>query len=131
MGPMVILQRWVRNNARYGREVAADLANRLDESFHGIDTIKLNTIEDYEAQRFDNALSRYVRALIKTEASHAGIPAIMDIVAAVGFLGVLSYGGIQIIEGEKSVGEFMSFFTAMALVFEPLRRIGNVAGTWQ
>jgi ABC-type multidrug transport system fused ATPase/permease subunit len=55
----------------------------------------------------------------------------MDIVAGVGFFGVLSYGGLQIIEGTKTVGEFMSFFTAMALVFEPLRRIGNVSGAWQ
>ena len=55
----------------------------------------------------------------------------MDVAAGIGFFGVLTYGGAQIIEGDVSVGEFMSFFTAMALVFDPLRRLGNVAGTWQ
>jgi ABC-type multidrug transport system fused ATPase/permease subunit len=131
MGPMVILQRWVRRSTRTARNAAADIATRLDETFHGIDTIKLNTIETREAARFSGALDGFVSAQIKSEAGQAGIPAMMDIVAGIGFLGVLSYGGLQIIEGQKSVGEFMSFFTAMALLFEPLRRIGNVSGAWQ
>ena len=131
MGPMVLLQRWVRRSTRTARNAAAGIATRLDETFHGIDTIKLNTIEAREAERFSGALDGFVSAQIKSEAGQAGIPAMMDIVAGIGFLGVLSYGGLQIIEGEKTVGEFMSFFTAMALVFEPLRRIGNVSGAWQ
>jgi ABC-type multidrug transport system fused ATPase/permease subunit len=28
------------------------------------------------------------------------------------------------------VGEFMSFFTAMALAFQPMRRLGGIAGLW-
>ncbi|MDP4990324.1 MAG: ABC transporter ATP-binding protein/permease, partial [Marivita lacus] len=31
----------------------------------------------------------------------------------------------------KTVGDFMAFFTALGLAFEPLRRLGNVAGVWQ
>ena len=49
----------------------------------------------------------------------------------IGFLGVLYFGGREIIAGEKTVGEFMSFFTAMALMFEPLRRLGMISGLWQ
>ena len=130
MGPMVILQKWVRRSTREARNVAAGLATRLDETFHGIDTIKLNTIETREAERYSGALDGFVTAQVKSEAGQAGIPAIMDIIAGIGFFGVLTYGGLQIIDGAKTVGEFMSFFTAMALVFEPLRRIGNVSGAW-
>jgi len=130
MGPMVLLQKWVRRSTRTARGVAADLATRLDETFHGIDTIKLNGIETREANRYSAAIDGFVQAQIKAEAGQAGIPAIMDIIAGIGFFGVLTYGGLQIIDGAKTVGEFMSFFTAMALVFEPLRRIGNVSGAW-
>lgn len=131
MGPLVLLQGWVRRSTRTAREAAAGIATRLDEMFHGIDTIKLNTIEAREAARFNRALGGYVNAQNRSEVGQAGIPAMMDIVAGIGFFGVLSYGGLQIIEGTRTVGEFMSFFTAMALVFEPLRRIGNVSGAWQ
>jgi ABC-type bacteriocin/lantibiotic exporter with double-glycine peptidase domain len=54
----------------------------------------------------------------------------MDIIAGIGFVGVLTYGGYQIIEGTKTIGEFMSFFTAIALLFEPVRRLGTIAGAW-
>ncbi len=131
MGPMLLLQRWVRRSSRTARGVAAGLSNRLDETFHGIDTVKLNTIEDREADRYAGLLQGFVRAQVRSEAGQAGIPAMMDLVAGIGFLGVLTYGGLQIIDGDKTVGEFMSFFTAMALVFEPLRRLGNVSGAWQ
>jgi ATP-binding cassette subfamily B protein/subfamily B ATP-binding cassette protein MsbA len=40
-------------------------------------------------------------------------------------------GGREIVAGERSVGEFMAFFTAMVLTFQPLRRLGELAGTWQ
>jgi len=131
MGPTLMLQRWVRRSARTARAVAAGVSTRLDEVFHGIDTIKLNTIEAREATRISRALDKFVSAQIRSEAGQAGIPALMDIVAGIGFFGMLTYGGLQIIEGEKTVGEFMSFFTAMGLLFEPMRRVGNVSGAWQ
>ena len=131
MGPIVFLQRWVRRSTRSARAAAAGIATRLDETFHSIDTIKLNAIETREATRVGAAVDDFVGAQIKSETGQAGIPAIIDIVAGIGFFGVLTYGGLQIIDGAKTVGEFMSFFAAMALVFGPLRRIGNVSGAWQ
>ena len=36
----------------------------------------------------------------------------------------------RLTDGEKSVGEFMAFFTAMSLAFEPLRRLAGMSGMW-
>lgn len=129
--PIMVLQRIVRKTTRKARAEAAHISTRLDEIFHGVTTIKLNRLEAHEGRRFQATVEKFVRAQLRSEAGKAGIPALMDIVAAIGFLGVLYYGGHQIIAGEKTVGEFMSFFTAMALIFEPLRRLGNVSGAWQ
>lgn len=129
--PILALQRWVRRTARRVRVIAADLSTRLDEIFHGVPTIKLNRMEARETERFGNHTHDLVQARIRASMGRAGIPALIDIIAGIGFLGVLSYGSLQIIDGNKTVGEFMSFFTAMALVFEPLRRLGNVTGAWQ
>ena len=67
MGPMVLLQRWVRRSTRTARGIAAELATRLDETFHGIDTIKLNGIETREAQRYTGAIDGFVEAQVKAE----------------------------------------------------------------
>jgi ATP-binding cassette subfamily B protein/subfamily B ATP-binding cassette protein MsbA len=98
--------------------------------FHGITTVKLTGSEAHEAGRYAKAQGGYLKAQFRSESSAAAIPALIDIVAAIGFAGVMMYGGLQIMDGEKTLGEFMSFFVAMALVFEPLRRLGSVAGAW-
>ncbi|SDF05077.1 ATP-binding cassette, subfamily B, MsbA [Celeribacter baekdonensis] len=129
--PVTVLQNLVRRTTRSARQASARVSTRLDEIFHGATTIKLSGTETREADRFHDEINHFVASQIKSEAGQAGIPALMDIVAGFGFFGVLLYGGHQIIDGTKTVGEFMSFFTAMALVFEPLRRLGNVSGVWQ
>lgn len=129
--PILFLQRFVRGTTRKAREAAAALSTRLDEIFHGIDTIKLGRSEGTQKGRFDNTINGYVGSEIRSRAGQAGIPALIDVVAAIGFFGVLAYGGFQIIDGDKTVGQFMSFFTAMALIFDPLRKLGNVSGAWQ
>jgi len=129
--PVFVLQRIIHSTTRYARQTAAGIATRLDEIFHGINPIKFNNLEDQQNARFSQSVTAYVRAEIRSEAGQAGVPALMDIVAGIGFLGVLIYGGYQIIDGQKTIGEFMSFFTAMALVFEPMRRLGNISGIWQ
>jgi len=128
--PLSRLQNRVRRTATSAREAAALLATRLDEVFHGITTIKLTGSEAHEAARYARAQDGFLRAQFRSETAAAAIPALIDLVAAMGFAGVMLYGGLQIIDGEKTLGEFMSFFVAMALVFEPLRRLGSVGGAW-
>ncbi len=131
IAPSIVLQRYVRKKTRAMRATSFQRATRLDEIFHGINAIKLNGMESYQVGRFDALVSDIVRVQIKTAAGRAMLPGLIDIVTGVGFFGVLVLGGQDIISGEKTVGEFMSFFTAMALAFQPLRRIGAVAGVTQ
>lgn len=131
LGPILILQRLVRKTMTRAREASAGISTRLDEIFHGINTLKLNTAEKMEQGRFSTAMHSYVGHEMRSRLAQAAIPTMTDFVAALGFAGVLVYGGNQIIDGEKTVGEFMSFFTAMGLLFEPLRRVANVSGAWQ
>ena len=128
--PLSGLQNRIRKMARRARDAAGDLTTQLDEDFHGIATIQLTGSEDHEAGRFRLALDRFRKARVRSDAASAGIPMLFDLAAAAGFAGVMLYGGAQIIGGHKTIGEFMSFFTAMALVFEPLRRLGSVSGQW-
>ena len=51
--------------------------------------------------------------------------------SGVGFMAVILYGGSEIIDGEKTIGQFMTFFTAMGFTFNPLRRLGAISGLWQ
>ncbi|WP_286145462.1 ABC transporter ATP-binding protein [Thalassobius sp. I31.1] len=129
--PTAALQRYIRRKTRHLREEAGKRSTRLDEVFHGIQAIKLNQMETYQVSRFRGIIDRIVTAEVKTAASQATIPSMIDIVTGIGFFAVLMVGGQEIIAGEKTVGQFMTFFTAMSLTFQPLRRLGGATGQWQ
>lgn len=129
--PSLAVKRYVRRKAIQVRAQASLRATRLDEVFHGVNAIKLNRNEDHQIDRFGKVVRSIARAEVKAAASRATMPALIDVVTGLGFFLVLVLGGRQIAGGERTVGEFMSFFTAMALAFQPLRRLGDMAGSWQ
>lgn len=129
--PSLLAQAYVRKRSAAARELAGRMSTRLDEVFHGINPIKLNALEAYQADRYDALSQSRVTAEVKAATGQATVPALVDIMTGFGFLGVMIYGGGEIIDGTKTVGEFMSFFTAMSLAFEPLRRLGLMSGQWQ
>ncbi|MBF9044393.1 ATP-binding cassette domain-containing protein [Rhodobacterales bacterium HKCCE4037] len=129
--PLLAVQAFIKRTSRMARAAAADLSTRLDEIFHGVQTIKLNRLETTEQNRFHAAVQAFLRPSMRTRIGSAANPAMIDIVAALGFVAVLYVGGQDIIAGEKTLGEFMSFFTALGLLFEPLRRLSGIAAQVQ
>ena len=129
--PILLLQGLVRSRAGENRDYESKANVRLDEIFHGITDIKLNRAEGRERNKFFDILQLTHKVRLRLEAGMAGIPAMIDVIAAIGFLAVMIFGAIDITSGSKTIGEFMSFFTAMALIFEPLRRLSNVSGNIQ
>ena len=129
--PSLLVQAYIRRRARNSRDIAGRISTRLDEVFHGINPIKLNSLEEYQARRYDGLIKESVSAEVRTAVGQAAVPALIDIMTGIGFLGVMLYGGSEIISGEKTNGEFMAFFTAMSLAFDPLRRLGLMSGQWQ
>ena len=129
--PTVAVQRYVRRKTADVREQSGERATRLDEVFHGIATVKLNRMEVWQATRFAAIVGGLVKGQVRMAFGQSFIPALIDLVTGLGFFLVLLLAGEQIISGKRSLGEFMSFFTAMSLAFQPLRRLGALAGTWQ
>ncbi|MEM1153415.1 MAG: ABC transporter ATP-binding protein, partial [Pseudomonadota bacterium] len=127
-GPALALQRYIRRKSLQSREVAALMSLRLDEIFHGISSIKLSRLERYQSQRYADMNQRRIKTETEGELGRALLPGLIDILSGIGILCVLIYASGEIVSGEKTVGQFMSFFTAMALAFDPIRRLGNLSG---
>ena len=129
--PALLVQRYIRRKAAWSRAQAGLRATRLDEIFHGIQAIKLNGMERYQTKRFHSILTNIKRTEVRAAAGKAAIPSLIDVITGIGFFAVLMLGGREVAAGERTTGEFMAFFTAMALTFQPLRRLGDLSGLWQ
>lgn len=129
--PIGYLQRVIRKFSRRARASSATLSTRLDEIFHGIRAIKLNNLKSHEMDRFEGTVDQFVKTSLSAQYSSAALPSVIDIIAGVGFVAVIYYGGGEIINGDKTAGSFMTFFAAVALMFDPIRRLTNVSGAIQ
>jgi ATP-binding cassette subfamily B protein len=129
--PAAAAQKFVRKRAREARDLGADLATRLDEVFHGIVQVKLNALESYQARQYREITDRFIGTEVRAAFGNSAIPGMVDIISGIGFMAVILYGGSEIISGDKTIGQFMTFFTAMGFTFSPLRRLGGISGLWQ
>lgn len=129
--PALGLRRYIRRKTMDSRQQAGLRATRLDEIFHGMQAVKLNRMEAYQAGRFRRIIDTIVKAEVKSVLGRAAMPGLVDVVTGIGFFAVLILGGREVADGNRTTGEFMAFFTAMALTFQPIRRLGELAGLWQ
>lgn len=129
--PAGLAQSYIRNQARRARDLGASLSTRLDEVFHGIVQVKLNALESYQSKQYRDMTDKFVKLEVRSALGASALPAMIDIISGLGFLAVILYGGAEIIAGEKTIGQFMSFLTAMGFAFDPLRRLGSLSGLWQ
>ena len=129
-GPVLIFQRATRKYSLRAAEAKAKIIVRLEEIFHNVREIKLYRAETMQLRRFVDTAKIVKRSSVRTEATIAGVPALIEFVAGVGFLGIMLIAGADVIDGHRTVGQFMSFFTAIVLLFDPAKRLGNLLTAW-
>jgi len=118
-----------RNLKRYiGRMVEenARLTSTLQESFTGIRVIKTFRLEKYVRKKFRERSEKFTHFLLKTavleEASHP----LVELITAFALAPILYYGGSQVLQGKMTEGELLGFFTAFALMMNPIRMLNDV-----
>jgi ATP-binding cassette, subfamily B, bacterial MsbA len=129
--PVNFLHKLVQRATLKSRLAAAELSTRLDEIFHGIKAIKANRMEKHEEDLAKAGIDDFRHRTMQAERGKAALPSIVDLIAGLGFVAVMVYGGQEIVEGNKTLGDFMAFFASLALLFDPIRRLAGVGGQLQ
>jgi subfamily B ATP-binding cassette protein MsbA len=103
-----------------------DVTRVAKEALDAHKIIKVFNAQAHERRVFDaaNELNRHTNMrLIATKATSNPV---VQLIAAFGLAGVIYFAIRQVAAKDMTVGEFMSFLTALLLVTAPLRRLVNV-----
>jgi ATP-binding cassette, subfamily B, bacterial MsbA len=121
-----IIKRRIRKMSRKVQDTMGDLHHVLAECFDAQKVIKLYGGQEVEKQRFFNTINAYRRFAMKfVQASVATGPAIQMIIACL--LAIIIYVATrQAASGSLLVGDFVSFFAAIAMITGPLKRLAGV-----
>ena len=123
--PFVYFSRRMRKLGRMGQERIADVSTLLQEIFSGIRVIKAFASEKTESVRFDRENRRLLAVALKQSLASEFSSSAMEIVGAIGGGLVVWYGGLKVISGVSTPGTFFSFLTAVALLYDPVKKLSS------
>ncbi|MFO1058989.1 MAG: ABC transporter ATP-binding protein [Dongiaceae bacterium] len=126
VAPMYRIGRRMRQVSGSTQEQTGALAGVLDEAFQGMRQVKAYGMESYETRRVEAAVERLLRLSLKAGHVRALSYPVMETIGGLAILGVLLYGGYQVMQGVRTPGAFFSFNTALMLAYEPLKRLGGL-----
>ncbi len=130
--PLILIAKRLKKLSHRSQEKNADLVSRLTEVFNNTEIIKANATEEFELNRFSKENRNFLHVNIKSVYMTQLVSPMMEIIGASGLAAVLYMGSKEVLIVESiTPGEFLSFFTAVGLVFQPIRRIGSIYGKIQ
>ncbi|TVR34056.1 MAG: ABC transporter ATP-binding protein [Spirochaetaceae bacterium] len=106
------------------RDREAILTSRLEQNIRGSRIVKAFGQEEREIQAFERYNARLLDAQLIEARLRAIILPLMQFLAGVGTLIVLTVGGRMVIRGTLTIGMLVAFTTYLALLLHPIRRFG-------
>jgi ATP-binding cassette, subfamily B, bacterial MsbA len=121
--PLLLIARRVKRLAHRSQEKDADITARLSEIFNSMEIIKAHHSEAFEMRRFERDTLEFRRINMKGVRTRELTSPLMEFIGAIAVALVIWFGGRQVIDGELTPGQFMSFAAALFMIYTPVKRM--------
>lgn len=114
--------KWVIQKSVKG---GAKIYSIYNESFAGNKTIASYNLQDKSYKKFDDTLKELFKLNIKMVQKTAWMTPAMHVIVSIGIGIVIGYGSYLIVQGQITPGNFVSFITALIMLYGPIKGIGK------
>jgi len=116
----------MRHSSKAMQQNMGQLTERLEESLTGHQDIKIYGAEQYEQKRFQETATELLKNSMQvTKVSALNVP-LVQVLAAIALAGVVYVAMQMSAQDLFTPGELLAYITAMALTFEPIRRLTSI-----
>jgi subfamily B ATP-binding cassette protein MsbA len=126
VGVVRLISLRLRASSRAVQQAMGDVTQVLQETIEGHKVVKLFGGQRYEAARFGEQANRVRRFMMKQAAAAAASVPVVQLLAGFALAAIVYLATQQSHANEVTVGEFVSFVTAMLMLTAPLKRITSV-----
>jgi len=109
----------------------ADISTRVQESFAGVRVVRAYAQEEREREAFRQVNEDFLLGNRRLIAWSVAFHPVLQALIGVGFVAVLWYGGVLVMRGRISVGQFVTFNFFLNKLIWPMIAIGWVANLAQ
>lgn len=113
------------------QDSVGEVTQVTDEIVRGNRVVKIFGGYDYEKDRLDEVDERNKRQNLKLIRVRSMGVAVTQVIFGFGVAGVIYMAAVESLNGNLTPGQFISFFSAMMLMLQPVRRITNLSATIQ
>ncbi|HEX8410371.1 MAG TPA: ABC transporter transmembrane domain-containing protein [Thermoanaerobaculia bacterium] len=124
--PVVQFGKKLRKTTHRSQERMAEIATLLEETIRGVRIVKAFTMEPFEIGRFREATRKHLRWTLSAQRVQAMTSPVMELLAGVCMILLFSYAQRRIAAGTLTTGEFVSFLTALAMMYAPIKKLNKV-----
>ena len=123
--PMATLKRKI--NAVFDQSIIADshVLTMYNETYSGKRTIAAYNLEQYQRERFKGVLRGVFHFRMKMLRKTRWLTPVMHIILSAGIGLAIWFGSALILNGKISSGSFVSFLTALIMLYQPIKSLGN------
>jgi ATP-binding cassette subfamily B protein len=104
----------------------AVLTTRLEQNLRGAQVVKAFAQENQEIERFLEQNDRWFSMSAKAARLESFNVPFLNLIANLGTVFIIWYGGTLVIRGELSLGELVAFTTYLAQLVRPIQLIGRI-----
>jgi len=123
--PMATLQKRVKPVLNRSMVAGANLTTKYNETYNGNKTIISYNLEKYQEQRYMDVLHETFSLSMKLFKRTRWLTPVMHIILSMGIAAALWFGSHLIMTDQLTPGGFVSFLTALILLYNPMKTIGG------
>ena len=105
----------------------AKVLTTYNETFAGHNIISAYNLYDLKKKQFDKLVYTVFGLRIKITQHTAWLSPLMHIIVSLGIAAVIGLGSYLIVKGKLTAGQFVSFITALIMLYTPIKGLGNNA----
>jgi len=124
--PVYKFGKQMRKLSRRGQNAIGSLSTLLQETVVGHKVVAIFGREKYEKKRFEEENENLTRTFVKSEKIRAVTGPVNEVLASFAISGVILYGGLSVIGGYRSQGDFIAFLIAVFLLYDPFKKLSRV-----
>jgi subfamily B ATP-binding cassette protein MsbA len=129
--PLIYFGRKVKKRGIQSQETIGELANFMSESAMGNKIVKAYNMEEFEISKFRQLNHKHFRINAKIALAYSLAAPIMDVIGGLVAAGLFTIGMHRISNGTLSPGQFISFLTALFMMYSPIKRLSMAHNDYQ
>lgn len=129
--PLTKMRALIKSITDKSESAGGKVITAYNEAFAGNKVVTAYNLYDYQNKIFDDVLDSVFGLGMKITQKTGWLSPMLHIVVSVGIAAVIGLGSYMIVKGTITSGNFVSFITALIMLYTPIKLLGNNAKNMQ